>query len=220
VLFGLIALGALIAVPKNLGYIAVFAFVGMESSGIPVPGETALIAGGVAASQHQLEIAFVVAVAAAGAIVGDNIGYLIGRKVGRRLLLREGRTLARRKEALERGEALFARHGPKAVFFGRWIAGLRIWASWLAGMTQMRWRSFLLYNALGGITWAITVGVVAYAAGDAAAKLINRFGLFFAGAVIVAVLIAVFVLHRRGHRRRAARHAEGPAGEPQVPPAG
>jgi membrane protein DedA with SNARE-associated domain len=216
-----VTLGALIGLPKNLGYIAVFVFVGVESSGIPVPGETALIAGGVAASQHQLGIALVVVVAAAGAIVGDNIGYLIGRKLGRRLLLRPGRTLARREDALARGERLFARHGPKAVFFGRWIAGLRIWASWLAGMTHMRWRSFLFYNALGGIAWATAVGLVAYAVGDAAAKLIENVGLGIAGAVVALIVIAAFVFHRRSRGGDSEqRPPDAAAAEPESPPAG
>lgn len=111
---------------------------------MPVPGETALIATSVLASQGDLSIEVVIPVAAAAAIIGDNIGYVIGSRVGRRLLTRPGRGQARRLALLRRGDALFQRHGAKAVFLGRWIGGLRVWASWLAGMTTMPWRSFLL----------------------------------------------------------------------------
>lgn len=214
-LAGVLLLGALIAVPRNLGYLAVFLLVGVEASGIPVPGETALIAGGVAASQGRLTIGLVILAAAAGAIIGDNFGYLIGRRVGRRLLTRPGRSFERRQLALKRGEDLFERHGAKAVFFGRWIALLRIWASWLAGMTHMPWPSFLVFNALGGITWAVTFGLTSYLAGSAAAKLIGTIGLAAAAVVIVVVLVVGVVLYRRHHA--AGKRAR--AAEPEVPPA-
>ena len=148
----------LIDVPENVGYLAVAVFVGVEASGVPVPGETALIAAAVLASQGKLSIELVIAIAAAAAIVGDNIGYMLGRRYGRRLLERPGRTKVRRQLALARGEQLFARHGPKAVFIGRWIALLRIWAAWLAGIAGMYWPTFLLWNALGGICWALSSG--------------------------------------------------------------
>lgn len=217
-------LEALISVPSNLGYLALFALVGMESSGIPVPGETALVAGGVTASQHKLSIVAVIVVAAVAAIVGDNVGYLIGRRLGRRLLTRPGRTLDRRLAALERGQELFNRHGPKAVFFGRWVAGLRIWASWLAGMTRMPWRQFLLFNALGGISWAMCFGLLSYFAGHAAARLIERVGLGAAAVVIVVVVAAAAVVHRRRSRRAPTDGCTPPAavggGQVPVPPAG
>ncbi len=214
-LAGVLLLGALVAIPRNLGYLAVFLFVGVEAAGIPLPGETALIAGGVTASQGRLSIELVILAAAAGAIVGDNFGYLIGRRVGRRLLTRPGRSLERREAALKRGEELFERHGAKAVFFGRWIALLRIWTSWLAGMTHMRWPSFLVFNALGGITWSVTFGLTAYLAGSAAATLIGTIGLAAAGVAIVAVLIVGLVLYRRHHA--AGKRAR--AAKPEVPPA-
>src|SRR5205807_10309629 len=116
-----------------------------------VAGETALITGGVLASQGKLQIEVVIAVAAAAAILGDNIGYLIGRKGGRWILERPGRFERQRSDVITLGEPFFAKHGPKAVFFGRFVLGLRVWASWLAGATHMRWRDFFLWNALGGI---------------------------------------------------------------------
>jgi membrane-associated protein len=187
------------------GYPLLFALVMSESSGVPVPGETALITAAVLASQGKLQIELVIGLAAAAAIVGDNIGYLIGRKGGRWLLERPGFMHRQRLRVLEAGEPFFEKHGPKAVFFGRFVLGLRVWASWLAGATRMRWTSFLLWNALGGITWAVTIGLIAYFLGHSAGNVIETFGLFGLAAVLVAI-ISGFVLHRR-HRRRTAQGA-------------
>jgi membrane-associated protein len=142
---------SILSVAHNLGYPALVLLVMSESSGVPLPGETALITGAVLASQHRLQIALVIALAAAAAILGDNAGYLIGRKGGRWLLLRPGPFARHRARVLEVGEPFFARHGSKAVFLGRWILGLRTWASWLAGASHMPWRSFALWNAAGGL---------------------------------------------------------------------
>jgi len=187
----------LIDIPENVGYAALAAFVAVEASGVPVPGETALIASAVLASQGELSIELVIAIAAAAAIVGDNFGYLIGARFGRRFLERPGRTQARRLEALRRGEDLFSHHGAKAVFLGRWIALLRIWAAWLAGMASMRWRTFLLWNALGGIGWALFFGLLGYYGGEAAAELVARAGVGVALAAGVAAVVAWVLLHRR-----------------------
>jgi membrane-associated protein len=182
------------------GYPLLFAVVMSESSGVPVPGETALIAGAALASQGKLHIELVIPLAALGAILGDNIGYAIGRKGGRWLLERPGAFGRQRREVLEIGEPFFARHGPKAVFFGRFVLGLRVWASWLAGATRMPWRSFLLWNALGGIAWATIVGLVAYYVGRSAGGAIEAFGFYGLAAVLVAIVSGV-VAHRR-HRQR------------------
>jgi len=190
----------LIDIPEHVGYAAVAVFVAVEASGVPVPGETALIAASVLASQGELSIELVIAIAAASAIVGDNVGYLLGARFVRRLLERPGRTEARRRLALKRGEELFERHGPKAVFLGRWIALLRIWAAWLAGMASMRWSSFLLWNALGGIGWALFFGLLGYFGGEAAAELVARAGV---GVAIAAGVVAVGVWVMLHRRRRA-----------------
>jgi membrane protein DedA with SNARE-associated domain len=187
----------LVDIPEHVGYLAVAVFVGVEASGVPVPGETALIAAAVLASQGELSIELVIAIAAAAAIVGDNIGYWLGRRYGRRLMERPGRTKVRRQAALARGEQLFDRHGPKAVFLGRWIALLRIWAAWLAGIAGMRWRSFLLWNALGGIGWALFFGLLGYWGGEATAELVARLGVGAAVAVGVAAVVLWVMLHRR-----------------------
>src|ERR1700730_4369373 len=178
------------------GYPLLFLLVMSESSGVPVPGETALITAAVLASRGKLQIELVIGLAAAAAIVGDNIGYLIGRKGGRWLLERPGFMHQQRLRVLEVGEPFFEAHGPKAVFFGRFLLGLRVWASWLAGATRMPWRSFLLWNALGGISWATAIGLLAYFLGHSAGNAIQTFGIYG----LVAALLALgsgFWLHRR-----------------------
>ena len=125
------------------GYPLLFLMVMAETSGLPIPGETALITAAVLAGQGKLEIGIVIALAAAAAIVGDNIGYLIGRKGGRWVLERPGAFQGQRQEVLRVGEPFFEVHGAKAVFFGRFILGLRVWASWLAGATRMPWHTFV-----------------------------------------------------------------------------
>jgi membrane-associated protein len=193
------------------GYPLLFLLVMGESSGVPIPGETALITAAVLASRGKLQIEWVIAIAAIAAIVGDNIGYLIGRKGGRWLLERPGRFHRQRLEVLRTGEPFFKRHGPKAVYLGRFVLGLRVWASWLAGATRMDWRSFVLWNALGGISWAIAIGLLAYFLGSSAGNAIEAFGIYGLAAALVAV-VSGFVLHRRARRRYAARDdAAGPA---------
>ena len=173
---------------RSAGYPLLFLIVMSESSGLPVPGETGLITAGVLASQGNLNIAVVIAVAAAAAIVGDNIGYVIGRKGGRWILERPGRFSRQRREVLRVGEPFFERHGPKAVFFGRFVLGLRVWASWLAGATRMPWHSFVIWNALGGIVWATVIGLIAYFLGSSAGNAIETFGIYGLVAALVAIV--------------------------------
>lgn len=174
------------------GLVVLFLAVGIESAGVPIPGETALITAAVfaATGQHRFSIVWVIVVAAAGAIVGDNVGYTLGRIGGRRLVERIGPL----RKALPRGEKFFKRHGGKTVFFGRFIAFLRITAAWLAGITKMHWAVFFAWNAAGGIAWAAGVGLVAYYAGKAAADAINRYGLYFGGAAVAIGLVSVGLL--------------------------
>jgi membrane protein DedA with SNARE-associated domain len=206
------------------GYPLLFVLVMAESSGVPIPGETALITAAVLASGGKLKIELVIPLAALAAIVGDNIGYLIGRKGGRWLLERPGRFQAQRREVLETGEPFFERHGPKAVFFGRFILGLRVWASWLAGATHMRWRSFFFWNALGGICWATAIGMLAFLLGHSAGKAIEAFGIYGLVAVVLAIVSTFFMhrRHRRNHPREAAAAAppttpDAPPGDPETP---
>jgi membrane protein DedA with SNARE-associated domain len=172
----------------------------LESFGIPLPGESALIAFGVIASQGRYDIRWVIAVAAAGAIVGDNLGYwLIGRVGGRALLARWLRRYSER--VLPRAEALMARHGGKTVFFGRFVSVLRTTVAWIAGLSGMKWWKFLFWNAAGGIVWATAVGLSAYYGGQATAAAILRYGLYGTAAVAGIVVLGWAVL--RLIRRRA-----------------
>jgi len=173
-----------------------FTVVLLESFGIPLPGETALIAFGVLASQGHYSIVEVIAVAAAAAIIGDNLGYwLIGRLGGRRLFERWGPLRRYSHRVLPTAERLMAKHGGKTVFFGRFITVLRFTAAWVAGIGRMHWWKFLFWNAAGGICWATSVGLVAYYAGGAAADAIRRYGLYAAIGIVVAVVIGLFLTH-------------------------
>lgn len=183
------------------GLILLFALVAVESAGVPLPGETALIAASILAERGHYTLVAVIAVAATAAIVGDNAGYWIGRKGGRALL---GRTPVVRdyfERALPPSERFFRRHGAKTVFLGRFVAILRVTAAWLAGISHMPWWRFLFWNAAGGIAWATLVGVVAYMFGRTAADAIARYGLL--GAAVVVVLGVLVFLALRIWRNRA-----------------
>jgi membrane protein DedA with SNARE-associated domain len=182
----------------GLGFL--FAIVSLESAGVWVPGETALIAAGVVASQGHLSIVAVIAVAAAGAILGDNVGYWIGRRYGRRLVKRFGWL----DRLLPRAERFFRRHGGKAVFLARFVAGVRVTGAWMAGISHMPWWRFLAWNAAGGIAWAIAVGLVAYYLGRAAADLIAQYGLVGAGVVAAVAIAGGLTLHFWRQRMEAS----------------
>ncbi len=175
------------------GLVLLFLLVAIESAGIPLPGETALITAAFLATpqQHHYTLRSVIAVAAAGAIVGDNVGYWLGRLGGRRLLERWERVARHARKVLPRAERFFARHGGKTVFIGRFIAFLRITAAWLAGIGHMPWWRFLLWNAAGGIAWAALVGVLAYEFGEAAAAAVGRYGFYTVAAVLVAGVLGI-----------------------------
>ena len=173
-----------------------FLVVMIESFGVPLPGETALVAYAVLASQGHYHIVAVIAVAAVAAIIGDNLGYwCIGRVGGRRLFSRWAWLQRYGDTVLPKAEKLMARHGGKTVFFGRFITVLRYTAAWVAGLAKMPWSKFLLFNALGGVAWATLMGLLAYFAGAAAAHAVSRYGLYAAG-VIVLLGVAGLLLHR------------------------
>jgi membrane-associated protein len=193
-------LAALIHIPANVGYAAVFALVAIETMGIPVPAETALIAAALLAHHHEMDIGTLIVVTSAAAIIGDNVGFAIGRRYGRRLFVHPGPLHAHRLKVLELGEPFFARHGPKAVFLGRWISGLRIASAWLAGMNRMRWPVFVVWNALGGIAWASSVALSIYFLGSVAEHVLGVVGP--AAAAFVVVLIGAFLTWRWLRQRR------------------
>ncbi len=173
-----------------------FAVVALESFGVPLPGETALIACGVLASQGSLSIAAVIAVASAAAIIGDNLGYWIARKGGRPLLERYRFTREYAQRYLPRAERFFAKHGGKAVFFARFVSILRVTAAWVAGISRMHWARFLAWNAAGGITWATLVGLVSYYLGNAAANAIGTYGLYAAGGALFLAALGYVIVKR------------------------
>jgi membrane-associated protein len=193
-------IAAIVDIPPDVGYAVVFALIAIETMGIPVPGETALIAAGLLAHDGEMDIAPLVAIAAAAAILGDNVGFVIGRKLGRRVFVAPGPLHSHRVAALDVGEPFFARHGPKAVFLGRWVAGLRIASAWLAGMNRMAWPRFLFWNALGGICWAASIGLGTYFVGHAFEEVIGVGGLVAAG-VVSGGLVGLVIWRRMRARR-------------------
>lgn len=195
------SLAAIVSVSRKLGYLLP-TIIGLESMGIPSPGETALVAAAVLASQGKLQIWLVIVIGVASAIIGDNCGYLLGRRIGREVLVARGPLRRHRLRAVEAGERFFERHGPKAVFLARWIALVRFAAAWLAGINRMPLKLFFFWNALGGITWGVTYGLVGYYGGHAAVHVLSQIGL--AGAVVLAVAIAGFFVALRVRERRAA----------------
>jgi membrane-associated protein len=180
--------------------VLLFALVALESFGLPIPGETALIACGVLAAQGSLSIVAVIAVASAAAIIGDNLGYLVARRGGRKLLFHYRVTRRYAERFLPRGERFFAKHGGKAVFIARFVSVLRVTAAWTAGLTRMHWWRFFAWNAAGGIVWATSVGLVSYFLGSAAAEAIGRYGLYAGGGAILLAALG-YVIVRRIERR-------------------
>src|SRR6266852_2891662 len=179
---------------NTYGYWAVLLFIAIESIGIPFPGETMLLIAAIyAGTTHHLFIPLVIVSAACGAILGDNIGFWIGREGGYRLIHRYGRYIRLDERKLKLGFYLFRKHGGKVVFFGRFVAVLRAWAAFLAGTNRMPWPSFLLFNALGGITWATVYGLGGYFLGDNIHRLAGPVGSITI-ALAVLIIIALLVL--------------------------
>jgi len=191
----------------HYGYWTVAAAIGLESMGIPVPGETALVTAAVyAGATHNLNIAMVILAAITGAIVGDNIGFLVGRQFGYRLLLRHGSLFRLTTARIKLGQFLFVRHGGKMVFFGRFIAVLRALAALLAGVNCMPWPRFLIFNAAGGIVWAGGYGMLAYLLGERVERFTRPVAIAAAvGAVFAGIGVIWFV---RGHEAQLEAEAE------------
>ncbi|HWB21933.1 MAG TPA: DedA family protein [Gaiellaceae bacterium] len=188
------------------GLIILFLVVAGESAGVPIPGETALIAAGVLSSQGYYPLADVIAVAAAAAIIGDNAGYWIGRKGGRALLERTPVIKDYFERVLPPAERFFDRHGPKAVFIARFVSVLRVTSAWVAGISRMHWWKFLIWNAAGGIAWAALVAVIAYEFGRTVADAVGRYGLYGAIAVLIVLAVA-FIVFRILRRHKNSENA-------------
>jgi membrane protein DedA with SNARE-associated domain len=191
---------------ETYGLILLFLLVAVESAGVPVPGETALITAGVLAAGGRFNIVEVIAVAAAGAIVGDSTGYWIARTGGRKAIDKIPVARDTLPKLLPKGERFFERHGPKTVVIGRFVAGLRVTVAWLAGISHMPWGRFVLYNAIGGILWATTIGLVAYYFGNAVIDAIEKYGLIAVGVIAVLAVLGFFG-HRWFRRRNEKREA-------------
>jgi membrane protein DedA with SNARE-associated domain len=201
---------------ESYGYLVVFLLVMIESTGVPVPGETALVGAALyAGSTHKLEIWWIVAVAIAGAVVGDNIGFAIGRFGGAKLLLRYGHKIHLHEARLKIGIWLFRRHGGKVVFWGRFVSILRTWAAFLAGANHMEWRRFLFYNAAGGTVWATLYAVAYYEFGGALRKLSTTIDIVL-GVTGTAILVAFVIWSKRKEaelQERAEQEIEGSVAE-------
>jgi membrane protein DedA with SNARE-associated domain len=180
------------------GYWAVALVVGVESLGVPVPGETALILAAILAGHsHRLSVWALFAVAAAAAMVGDNLGFWIGHAGGYRLVRRWGHYIRLDESRLKVGRYLFDRHGAKVVFFGRFVTVLRTFAAFLAGTNRMRWGRFLIANAAGAVVWAAVYSFIPYEVGSTLGQLTTTIDIVL-GALAVAVIIgSVVVLRRR-----------------------
>lgn len=188
-----------IPVPAQLGYPALGALIFGESTGLPLPGETALIAAGGLAGAGHLALPAVIAVAIVAAIAGDTLGYWLGRKRGRAFLLRDGFLAGHRRHAVARADRFFARNGTATVFVSRFIPGVRVVAAVMAGATQMPWRRFAAANTLGAVAWATTVASLAYALGPAGAA-----SLALAGLALGPLALTAAWWRRRRIRARAA----------------
>ena len=187
------------------GYLAVLVIVGLESTGVPLPGETTLVAAALyAGATHNLNIVGVVIAAAVGAILGDNLGYLIGHWGGYRLLIRYGRYIRLSEKRIKIARYLFLRYGGEVVFFGRFTAILRTYAAFLAGTTRMPWRRFLFFNAAGGIAWATIYGGGAYLLGRQIERLSGPFEIVFVAAAVIAIVVGALIIRRQEDRLAVA----------------
>ena len=187
------------------GYLAVLVIVGLESTGVPLPGETTLVAAALyAGATHNLNIVGVVIAAAVGAILGDNLGYLIGHWGGYRLLIRYGRYIRLSEKRIKIARYLFLRYGGEVVFFGRFTAILRAYAAFLAGTTRMPWRRFLFFNAAGGIAWATIYGGGAYLLGRQIERLSVPFEIVFVAAAVIAIVVGALIVQRQEERLAVA----------------
>src|SRR2546425_11687289 len=179
---------------ESYGYPLLFILVGLESLGIPLPGETGLVTAAAFAALGHLSISAVIATAVAAAIIGDNGGYWIGREGGIALVRRYGRVLHLNESHLARAHSFFERHGPKTVFLGRFIALLRTWAAVLAGAARMPYGTFMLYNALGGVCWSVIFATLGFVFGRHLPLLKHYIGqASLAGALLFPLVVALVI---------------------------
>jgi len=205
--------------PPLLIYVVVAAIILTESMGVPIPGELTLVSAALLAASGVTNIFGVATAAAIGAIIGDSIGYYIGHRGGRPLLERFGRRFPKHfgPPHLARAERVFQRWGVWAVFFGRFVALLRILAGPLAGALRVPYRKFLAANAGGGIAWAFLTAYAVYAAGRTAERYLQNFSWVALGVAILAGIASTLFLRRRAARTAAQIDAEEATGTPPAP---
>ena len=203
----------LIPLVATYGYAATFALLFLESLGIPVPGEGILIATALFAARTQrLDLFAIIATAVAAAFLGTSAGYLLGRSAGHALIVRFGRYVGFSAARQRLGQYLFARHGAKIIFLGRFIAVLRAFEGILAGANRMPWRRFLLFNAAGAIVWVTAIALGAFYFGRAFVHLSRPIGL---GLLVVGglLLIAAF-FYARSREAELQRRADAALADP------
>lgn len=200
-------LSSLLSYFEQYGYWVVFFGVMLENAGVPVPGETILLAAGFFAALGHFNIPLVMAIACLGAVLGDNAGYFIGRKLGRATLLRYGRYVGLTPKRLAMFETFFESHGDKTILVARFITGLRVFAALLAGAARMRWRTFALYNFLGAMLWSIAITLAGYFFGHSWHLLERWIGGIGAGALAAVVVTGLVIFFVRRRRRLAAQAA-------------
>ncbi|MBA3636468.1 MAG: bifunctional DedA family/phosphatase PAP2 family protein [Actinomycetota bacterium] len=189
---------------SHYGYLVILFGVMLESTGVPLPGETILLASGVLVQQGHLDLGYVIVFGILGAVVGDQIGYWVGREGGRPFVLRWGRYAFITPERLARAEAFFERHGGKAVFLARFFSGLRVFGALVAGISRMRWGTFILYNALGGAVWATAVILAGYFLGSSLGLVEHWLGrATLVLAAVLAVLVGFYLAYRWAAHNRA-----------------
>ena len=191
------------------GYAAIGVVICLEAMGLPLPGESLMIASAIyAATTGRLQIEWIVLSAAVGAIMGDNIGYLIGQRLGIPALEKHGPRIGLTVGRQRLGQFLFHKYGGIVVFFGRFIAFLRVFAALLAGSNRMPWGRFLVWNALGGIAWTHLYGIGAYILGNQVHKLVGPFGIVIGVAAAIAVVAVIWFLKTNEHKLIARAEAE------------
>jgi membrane protein DedA with SNARE-associated domain len=203
-------LAKLLSYFTQYGYWVVFFGVMLENAGIPVPGETILLAAGFFAYQGHFHVWEVMAIAAAGAVLGDNAGYYIGHKIGRATLERYGRYGGFTHARIAHMDKFFAGHGDKTILVARFITGLRVFAALLAGSSRMHWRTFALYNMMGALLWSFTITLAGYFFGrswELLERWVKGAGMIALG-IAVVVVITMIVLRRRKQRAEEALEAE------------
>jgi membrane protein DedA with SNARE-associated domain len=193
------------------GYAAVFLLVAAESLGIPLPGETILIAAGIyAGTTHHLNVWAIFAVAAAAAVIGDNVGFWIGDKGGYRLIRRYGHYIRADETKIKIGRLVFDRHGGKVVFFGRFVSVLRTYAAFLAGTLKMRWRRFLPFNAAGGVIWAAIYTFLPYEVGSAINGVSHSVAIALGALAVVVIIASILLVRRKSAQLASAAEAAYP----------